>query len=163
MSQISGVATIVADVLRGEGGLQSNLDALTESEHAPRIELTDKQYITQNLPADMAERSSAGRYPCIHVYCEKVVNELREKSRTFSGELGMAIEVRVSSDRVERLETQLHVLVDAVTGTLEQNRGDLGMGIFFGGGYEIAFAGVKHGGKNFLQTAKITFPLLLSR
>ena len=68
MSQISGVANVVADLLRGEGGLQSNLDALTESEDEPRIEVTEKQYITQNLPADIAERSSAGRYPCIHVY-----------------------------------------------------------------------------------------------
>ena len=163
MSQISSVVGVVAGLLRGEGGLQTNIDALAAAETLPSVNLTDRQVITQNVPADLAERSTAGKYPCVHVYCEKVTNLLREKFRTFSGEVGMVIEIRVSTDRVEDLDAQVNLLVDAVTTTLDQNRGDWGAGIFYGGGYEIGFAVVKHGGKNFLQTAKVTFNLEVSR
>jgi hypothetical protein len=163
MSTISNVVGVLADLLRGEGGLQANIDALAAVEVLPELRLTDSQVIAQNLPADIAERSTVGKYPAIHVYCEKVANQLREKFRTFSGQAGMAVEIRVSADRVEKLDAQMNLLTDAVTSTLDQNRGDWGGGIFYGGGYEIAFAVVKHGGKNFLQTAKVTFDLEVSR
>jgi hypothetical protein len=163
MSQISNVVGVVADILRGEGGLQANIDALAASETLPAMKLTDQQVMAQNLPAEIAERNTAGKYPSIHVYCEKAANQLREKFRTFSGVVEMAIEIRVSSDRVEDLDAQMNLLVDAVTSTLDQNRGDWGGGMFFGGGYEIGFAVVKHGGKNFTQTAKVTFGLEVSR
>lgn len=163
MSQISNVVGVVADLLRGEGGLQANLDALAASETLPAVKLTDSQVIAQNIPADIAERSTAGKYPAIYVYCEKASNQLREKFRTFSGEVRMAVEIRVSADRVEDLDAQMSLLVDALTSTLDQNRGDWGAGMFYGGGYEIGFAGVKHGGKNFIQTAAVTFDLGVSR
>ncbi len=47
----------------------------------------------------------------------------------------------------------------AVTRVLDTNRGDWGGGILFGGSYEVTYGPVKHGGKNLLQTAKITFAL----
>ena len=34
---------------------------------------------------------------------------------------------------------------------------------FFGGGYEINYSQVKHGGKNFIQTARVSFELEMSR
>lgn len=163
MSQISNIVGAVTDLLRGTGGLQANLDTLAAAETLPPLNLTDRQVISQNLPAEIAERSTAGKYPCVHVYCEKAANRLREKSRTFSGDMEMAVEIRISADRVEDLDAQMNLLVDAVTTTLEQNRGDWGAGVFYGGGYEIAFAGVKHGGKNFTQTAKVAFDLVVSR
>ena len=39
----------------------------------------------QNVAAEMAERALGMKYPRVNVYCEKIVNELREKFRTFSG------------------------------------------------------------------------------
>jgi hypothetical protein len=163
MSQISNVVGIVANLLRGQGGLQTKIDDLVAAEGLPALKLADYQLIAQNLTPEIAERSTSGKYPSIYVYCEKVANQLREKFRTFSGQIGMAIEVRVSADRVGDLDVQMNLLVDAVTGTLDQNRGDLGAGIFYGGGYEVGFAVVKHGGRNFLQTAKVTFDLEVSR
>src|SRR5437588_399241 len=128
MSQISNVVGVVADLLRGEGGLQANIDALAASETLPAVKLSAQQVMAQNLPADIAERNTAGKYPSIHVYCEKAANQLREKFRTFSGVVEMAIEIRVSADRVENLDAQMNLLVDAVTSTLDQNRGDWGGG-----------------------------------
>jgi hypothetical protein len=163
MSQISNVVGVVAGLLNGAGGLQANIDALATAESLPDISVGSQQVIAQNLPAEIAERNTPGKYPCVLVYFDEVANRLREKSRVFSGTAGMAIEARVSSDRVEDLDAQLNVLVDAVTSTLDQNRGDWGDGIFFGGEYKISFAAVKHGGKNFMQTAKVTFTLDVSR
>ena len=40
--------------------------------------------------------------------------------------------------------------------------GDWGQGMFFAGGYEVAFEPVRHGGKNFLQVAKVSFEVDLS-
>ncbi len=163
MGQVSDVVNTVIEMLEGEGGLQDNINALAATDSQPPVNLAEWQYIPQNLPAELAERSAAGRYPAICIYCEKMSNQLREKSRVFSGQASMAIEVRISSDRVEGLSGQLGLLVDAVTSTLDQNRGDWGTGVFYGGAYDISYAGVKHGGRNFLQTGKITFNVEISR
>jgi hypothetical protein len=96
------------------------------------------------------------------VYCTKVVNELREKFRTFSGDAQMTVEVRVSQDRLDQIETNLQAYTDAVTQVLDNSRGDWGDGMFFDGEYDVTFGGVKHGGRNFLQIAKISFVLEIS-
>ena len=115
------------------------------------------QVIAQNVAPEVIEKSKATHYPTVHLYCGKVINQLREKFRTFSGEAHMSIEVRLSQDRLDGLETMLQVYTDAVTRVLEQSRGDWGDGVFYCGGYEIAYGPVKHGGRNFLQIAKVTF------
>jgi hypothetical protein len=56
----------------------------------------------------------------------------------------------------------LHSYVDAIVQVLADSRGDWGDGIFYGGGYQITFGGVRHGGRNFLQLAKISFVLEIS-
>ena len=48
----------------------------------------------QNATAELVERSVTVKYPLISVYCEKIINDFREKFRTFSGSVEMAIEVR---------------------------------------------------------------------
>lgn len=163
MSQVYDVIRTIAGLVRGEGGLQANIDTIAQAEGLPSITMSANQVITQNASPDVTERSAGGRYPCVHVYCEKAVNQLREKFRTFSGQLKMIIEARVTGDRLESLDPQLGLMVDAVTSTLDQNRGDLGAGIFYGGGYEIDFGAVKHGGRNYMQTARVIFNLDVSR
>lgn len=162
MSQISAVVGMVADLLSGAGGLQTKINDMAAAETLPVVNVSAQQIVKQNLPPDLVERTTGIKYPCVHVYCEKAVNQMREKSRVFSGQAVMAIEIRVSSDRLENLDAQISVMADAVTGTLDQNRGTWGAGVFYGGAYEIAFSAVKHGGKNFIQTARVTFSLEIS-
>jgi hypothetical protein len=90
------------------------------------------------------------------------VNVQREKFRKFSGDAEMVVEARVSQDRLDGIETNLHVYVDAITQVLNDNRGDWGDGVFYSGGYEISFGGIKHGGRNFIHIAKISFALEIS-
>jgi len=98
----------------------------------------------------------------VQVYVDRVRNLLTEKFRKFSGKVRTVAEVRVSQDRIEGIEEQLRLYVDAVTQVLEANRGSWGEGAFYTGGYEVTFEPVKHGGKNFLQAAKVVFEVDLS-
>jgi len=118
--------------------------------------------VTQNMSIEIFERSSVVKYPLIQVYSDRVRNLLTEKFRTFSGKVRTVAEIRVSQDRIEGLEDQLRLYVDAVTQILDSNRGSWGQGVFYTGGYEATFDPVKQGGKNFLQVAKVTFEVDLS-
>jgi hypothetical protein len=96
------------------------------------------------------------------VYCERIVNQLKEKLRDFSGVAAMVIEVRVTQDDLGDIEGRLQLYVDAVTQVLDQNRGDWGEGMYYAGCYEAALGPVKHGGRNFIQIGKITFEVGVS-
>jgi hypothetical protein len=49
-----------------------------------------------------------------------------------------------------------------LTQVLDGNRGDWGSGMYYAGGYQVAFGAVKHGGKNYIQVAKVTFEIGVS-
>lgn len=160
MAQVASVATgKVAALMQGTPGLAGAVAAISalSSELLPVV--GPAQIIVQNVTPEIAEKATVAKYPSVHIYCERVVNQLREKFRTFSGQALMVVEVRVSRDRLGHLETLMQLYVEAVTRVLDTNRGDWGGGILFGGSYEVTYGPVKHGGKNLLQTAKITFAL----
>lgn len=142
-------------------GVNANLAALTFGEGAASL-LSTEQIRSQNVAADVAERGDVVVYPAVNVYCEKVVNNLREKFRSFSGTLQMAVELRNSQDRLDGLQDGLELYADAVTQVLDANRGDWGDGMYYSGGYQVAFNAVKKGGRNYLQTAKVTFEIGVS-
>jgi len=97
------------------------------------------------------------------VYCEKISNTLVEKFRTFSGTAQMAIEVRHSQDQLDGLQDAVELYADAVMQTLNSGRGDWGDGMFYGGAYDVSFGPIKKGGRNFIQVAKVTFEIGVSR
>jgi hypothetical protein len=163
MLQIAGWSTKkVMGVLAAEDGLPEAVEALVEQQGMVLPAIARQQIIAQNVAADISEQSTTAKYPLVYVYCNKVVNELREKFRAFSGDAEMVVEARVSQDRLDQIETTLQAYVDAITQVLDNSRGDWGDGVFFDGGYQVTFGGVKHGGRNFLQIAKISFVLEIS-
>ncbi len=120
------------------------------------------QVVAQNVALELAERSTDVQYPAVQVYCERLRNELTERFRTFSGKASLAIEVRYSQDRLEGLDQRVQSYAEAIAQVLDANRGDWTGGLYYAGGYEIAFGPVKRGGRNFVQTGKITFELGVS-
>ncbi len=163
MLRIAGTSTKkVLDVLNGDGGVAAAVESFGLQQGMTLPAIAAQQIVAQNVGADLAEQGTFSKYPLIYVYCAKVVNKLKEKFRAFSGNAQMVVEARLSQDRLENLETTLQAYVDAITQVLDNSRGDWGDGVFFAGEYEIAFGGVKHGGRNFLQTAKISFDLEIS-
>jgi hypothetical protein len=159
----SAVAAMVLRRITGTAGVNSNLAALTQADQNLAGPLNAAQVRSQNVAADLAERGSTVKYPAVNVYCEQIVNQLTEKFRMFSGMVQMAIEVRHSQDRLEGLQDSLDLYADAIMAVLNASRGDWGEGAFYGGGYKVAFGAVKQGGKNFIQIAKITFEIGVSK
>ncbi len=158
----SAITAKVIQRITGPKGVNAGLAALAlPGQTASALEAA--QVRAQNVAADVAERSGPARYPAASVYCEKIVNSLEEKFRTFSGSVQMAIEVRHSQDRLEGLEDAVELYADALMQVLNADRGDWGDGMFYGGEYQVSFGAVKHGGKNFIQAAKITFEIGVSR
>jgi hypothetical protein len=117
----------------------------------------------QNVAPDIAERTQAMRYPAIYLYCDKLTNSLTEKFAAFSGKCRLVIEVRCSQDKMEGIERTLERYVDAVCQVLSDARGAWQGGGFYAGAYEVVYSTLKHGGKNFLQTAKISFEVEVSK
>lgn len=149
-------------MLAGEAGVQAALFIISDLENVQLPPFHGQQVVAQNASPELAERSTVSKYPVLYVYCSKLINLLREKFRRFSGEAHMTIEVRVSQDRLEELETRVQMYVDAVLRVLDQNRGDWGNGVFYAGAYEVVYGPIKHGGRNFIQIAKVAFVVDMS-
>jgi hypothetical protein len=163
MPQIAIVTTQkLLGVLATSPGVPEAVAALTSVQGLELPPISSDQIVAQNVAPDVAEKTVSTKYPLLYVYCSKIVNVQREKFRKFSGDAEMVVEARVSQDRLDGIETNLHVYVDAITQVLNDNRGDWGDGVFYSGGYEISFGGIKHGGRNFIHIAKISFALEIS-
>lgn len=163
MLQVASTTTQKLTAILGAGnGVAATIGAISMQQGISLPGITANQIISQNVPAELSERSTATKYPMLYVYCNKMDNTLREKFRTFSGEAQMIIETRISQDRLEDVETALHSYVDAVIQVLNNNRGDWGDGVFYSGGYEVTFGGLKQGGRNFIQSAKVALVLEIS-
>ena len=149
-------------VLTGSSGMNLCLEALALSGETSAAPLGAAQILAENVAVDLLERATVVQYPAVNIYCEKVVNQLVEKFRTFSGVSQMAIEVRHSQDRLQGLQDTVELYTSAVMQTLDSNRGDWGGGMYYAGGYQVTFGAVKGGGRNFVQTAKVTFEIGVS-
>jgi hypothetical protein len=158
----STVTAQVVTLLSAPQGLNACVSTLAQAENATLPALGQNQILPQNVSIELAERSTDVQYPAVSVYCEKIVNQLKEKFRNFSGKAVMTIEVRVSQDRLGGIEDQLQTYVDAVTQVLDQNRGDWGEGMYYAGCYEAGLGPVKNGGHNFIQVGKVTFDVGVS-
>ena len=163
-SKLASAATAkVIEWIAGSSGLNGRLGDLSAPGSVLVAPLETAQIRSQNAAAELAERGAAVKYPAINVYCEKMANTLGEKFRSFSGSVQMAIELRHSQDNLTGLQDALELYSDALMHTLDSARGDWGNGMFYAGGYEVSLGAVKHGGKNFIQSVKITFQIGVSR
>ncbi len=146
----------VAGLMRSTtSGLPAAVALLARAEGLNLAPLGVAQILEHNAPPEVLEKVIRLEYPFVNIYCEKITNSLREKFRIFSGSARLVIEVRVTNDHWDNPAAELQVYVDAVTKVLDANRGNWGQGMFYAGGYEITYSGLKSGGRNYIQTAKI--------
>jgi hypothetical protein len=160
MFSIAGRATSkLQELLTSPNGLNASLAVLAQSESVTVPPILVTNVFTDNVSSDIAEKSVEPKYTAIYIYCDKMTNALTEKFRNFSGTIEMTIDVRVSQDRLEGIDQTSQLYTAGVTQTLDQNRGDWGQGLFYAGRYEISFGPVKHGGRNFIKSAKVSVQL----
>jgi len=149
----------LVQILTAAAGLNTSITALAETENVVLSPIADQQFFASNVSSELAEKAGEAKYTAVYIYCESMANVLKEKFRSFSGSVQLTIEVRVSQDRLDGIDQQAQLYTEAVTQVLNQNRGDWGQGLFYGGRYEVHFGPVKHGGRNFIKSGKITFPV----
>lgn len=159
---VSLVTRKAAEVFRAPGGIPLAVEQIADAEDLSPDQFPVPKIAEQNIATDTLEKKIGAQYPSLHVFCERLDNRLTEKFRTFSGIARMVAEVRVSQDHIDNIENLTRLYVDAVTQVLGFNRGDWSGGMFYGGGYEVIFAAVKHGGKNYLQSARVNFVVNVS-
>ena len=164
MANTGSVATrkMVAFLTSPDMGLGPAVARIAEESGLELAPIPPTHVMNQNVSVELSERAQVVKYPAVYVYVDRVRNLLTEKFRTFSGKVRTIAEVRVSQDRIEGVEEQLRLYVDAVTQVLDANRGSWGEGAFFTGGYEVSIDPVRHGGRNFLQIAKVEFEVNIS-
>jgi hypothetical protein len=159
----SEITAQVIQLITGTSGVNAALAESPPLVGAPLGPLSATQVRAQNVAQEIAEQSSVMQYPAVYVYCEKILNNLVEKFRTFSGNVQVVVEVRQSQDHLDGLQDALENYTDAILQVLNGNRGDWGDGLFYCGAYQATFGAVKRGGRNFIQVAKITFEIGVSR
>jgi hypothetical protein len=163
MARISTIATsALVQHLAGEAGLSDKVGRLTLTSALQIPQISASDILERHVAADVAEKTSGVRYPIVYVYCEKVVNDLREKFRTFSGTAELSVDIRVSHEHMDDLQSLLQNYVEAVTDVLDKRRGQWAKGVFYSGGYEIHFGPIKRGGRNFIQAAKVDLTVNVS-
>jgi hypothetical protein len=161
MRAARAVAERVRELLLADDGLAYTL---AELEAGPDLEgVREEQVVRRHAAPEDAERTGLARYPSWQVYCERLENRQTERFRSFSGVVTVVVEIRTSSDRLERVEDQTMVCTEAALAILERKRGDLGDGLFWSGGYEASFGTVKRGGSQWMQTAKVVCRMDLNR
>src|SRR5260370_7361391 len=123
MPQIGSIGTRKAmAVFIASGGVPDTVDALSAQQQVTLPAISGQQIVSQNVAPELADRSTASKYPLVYVYCGKIVNQLREKFRTFSGNAQMVVEVRVSQDRIEEMESHFQVYMHPIIHTLDTHR-----------------------------------------
>ena len=164
MAGISGTLTkaVVSKLTSTSQGVNIRIGAITRGDEtlAP---VAVKSVLAQNVSVDISDNTGHTHYPSILVYCDRLSNAMTEKFREFSGHARMNAEVRHSEDRIDRVQANLQTTVDAVCALLADSRGDWGNGAFYTGGYDVTYEPVVRGGRNFLQRAKVSFELEVSR
>lgn len=160
MARASSVAlTAIADLLRGQTGVPKQLSELRARLQADWTDVPDPAMLVLHAGVDLEDRANGTKYPQILIHCSKTKNLLTEKFRKFSGIVEVAVEIRVSHDRLGEVDRLTQIYTDAVTAVLEDCRGELGECVFFSGRYEIEFGPAKKGGRHFVQITKIHVPV----
>lgn len=151
------VQMVVGFLTAPDAGISPLIAQLASDTGVALAPIPPAHVVNQHVPFALAEKALAVKYPAIYVYTDRIRNLLTEKFRIFSGKVRTVAEVRVSQDRIEGMEEQLRLYVESVTQVLDANRGSWGEGAFYTGGYEVTFDPVQHGGRNYLQVAKVSF------
>jgi len=163
MANVGTIATsTVFDFLVTPAGLSENLAAVTElCGHHAASDPARSRFLRRTWRSCWWSGARV-KYPTHAALLRKISNELREKFRTFSGKARLALEVRGVAGSTFGAGKAARDLCGHVTRFSTRTRGDWGNGMFYTGGYEAVFGEMKHGGRNFIQTAKITFEVAVS-
>lgn len=153
----------LSDLLTGTNALQQQLTAIASATNSTVPSIAADQVVLSSAGPEIADRSLQISYPRICLYSSGLKNTQVEKFRSLSGTLLVVAEIWASGNLVNESDQWIHFYVEAMTEILRQNIGDWGDGVFFSGIYDVQFQPAKAGGLGYIQSAKVTCSLTVSR
>jgi len=124
--------------------------------------LNGSQITASFVGPDIGDLDLQLSYPRVCVYSTQVVNNQREKFRTFSGVAAVTADIWSSGSLEQQTELDLQFYVEGVAALLRANIGDWGDGYRYSGIYDVHMQTPKTGGEGFVQLARLTCNLDVS-
>ena len=145
-------------LLAGEG-LSYQVGLIAARDGVELAGFSEGSVLIQNVASDLADENVPVSYPVVYLYCERMDNRLIEKFRKFSGSVAVAVELRVSGERFADFEAKLSRYLEALGVVLGNNQGSWTDNVAFDGAYEVRLERIRLGGKNFVQSARVSVEL----
>jgi molybdopterin-binding protein len=153
----------LSNLLTTGNALQRQISAVSGAANATVPLITPAQVVLSSTVPDMGDEDLQLTYPRICLYTAAVKNTQIEKFRSLSGTVSVVAEVWASGDLLSDTDQWIHYYVEAMTNILRQNIGDWGDGVFFSGIYEVQLQSPKVGGVGYVESAKVSVVLNVSR
>ena len=136
----------LSDLLTEGNALQQQITAIAASSNVILPLIASNQIVLSSANPDISDK-----------------NLEIEKFRSLSGTISLVVEVWASSNLFQDASEWVHFYVEGVTTILRQSAGDWGDGIYFSGIYEVQFQPPKIGGFGYVESARVTCYLNVSR
>ncbi len=153
----------VVELLVSDQALSNAISAASDQNQMLVPNISPEQVLVSSAAPDLADLVNEYYYPRICVYSSGLKNSHLEKFRSISGSISVVAEIWTSANFLSDTDRWIHFYVDAFTTIMGSNIGDLGDGLFFPGTFDMQFQPPKRGGFGFLQMAKVTCNLTVSR
>ncbi len=153
----------VSELLTAGNALEGQISAIADGSNTSVPNIAANQVVLSSATPDMGDKSLQFTYPRICLYSTGLKNTHTEKFRSLSGTISVIADVWASGNLLQDTDTWIHFYVEAVTNILRQHIGDWGDGLFFSGTYDVQFQPPKAGGFGFVESAKVTCNVNVSR
>ncbi len=154
---------MVQSLLTNNDALEQQITALAVASNLNVPPITAEQILLSSTTPDLGDKDVQLTYPRVCLYSGGVKNTQIEKFVSLSGAVSVIADIWASSNLATDTDQWIHFYVEAFTEILRQNRGDWGQGLFFSGMYDVQFQSPKPGGIGFVQFARVTCNLNVSR
>lgn len=152
-----------ADLLTSSSGIETELNLVASLGGRSIPVLPSTQVFVTSTSTSMADVQQQLGYPRVTVFSNRFRNQQIEKFRSVSGVVSVVAEISATADLVDQVESAIHFYVEAIGNLLRRNIGDWGDGVFFPGAYDVDVQPPTTGASGFLQLARITCELKVSR
>jgi hypothetical protein len=152
-----------ADLLTNSNNLEGEVTRIASLAVRSVPALPATQVFVTSTSTTMADLQQQLGYPRVAVFSNRVRNQQIEKFRSLSGVVTLVAEISATADLVDEVDSAIHFYVEGVSNVLRRNIGDWGDGMFFPGTYDIEVQPPSTGASGFLQLARITCELNVSR
>ena len=152
-----------SNLLTKENVFEQEMSAIAASCNVTLPLIGPAQVLLSSASAEIGDNNVQLTYPRVCLYSGGVKNSQMERFRSLSGTIAVTAEIWASGNLATDTDHWIHFYVEAMTDILRQSIGDWGDGIFFSGMYDVQFQAPKAGGLGFVQSAKVTCNLNVSR